>query len=89
MSIEYNNKAIYNQLLYLKSIFDVDKAKSKSLKPLAIDDENFKSASNQGEVNALAEQNRSQFQIYQKVIQKYLDVNGRRFVDLGSIFRNN
>lgn len=89
MSIEYNNKAIYNQLLYLKSIFDVDKAKSKSLKPLAIDDENFKSASNQGEINALAEQNRSQFQIYQKVIQKYLDVNGRRFVDLGSIFRNN
>lgn len=89
MSIEYNNKAIYNQLLYLKSMFDVDKAKSKSLKPLAIDDENFKSASNQGEINALAEQNRSQFQIYQKVIQKYLDVNGRRFVDLGSIFRNN
>lgn len=87
MSIKYNNKMIYNQLMYLQSLFDVEKAKKQQIKPLLLP-EDFKGY-NQGEIEALAEQNRGQFKIYSNVVKKYLDVNGRRFVDLGSIFRSN
>lgn len=87
MKIKYNDKMIYNQLLYLQSIFDIEKTKQQKLKPLILNDSKIKL--NKGEIDALAEQNRKQFSIYQTVIQKYLDVNGRRYVDLGSIFRVN
>lgn len=88
MRIEYSSKMIYNQLLYLQSLFDVDKAKNKKLKELKFD-ESVKLTYNQGEIDALAEQNRSKFSIYGNVVNKYLEVNGRRYVDLSSIFRIN
>ncbi|GMM29280.1 DNA-directed DNA polymerase alpha catalytic subunit [Martiniozyma asiatica (nom. inval.)] len=80
MHLKISDKDIYNQLMYLKSIFDVDKAKKGELKPIS------DSQMNKGEVDALAEQNRRLFNIWVGVINKYLDVNGRRFVDFGSIF---
>lgn len=86
MRIQYSSKMIYNQLLYLKSVFDVDKAKQRKLKELKLEDPG-KASYNQGEIDALAEQNRREFAIYQNVVKKYLDVNGRRYVDLSSIFR--
>lgn len=89
MKINYSDKQIYNQLLYLQTLFDIEKTKQKRLKPLVLEDESTKSTLNQGEIDALAEQNRKQFSIYRKVVQKYLDVNGRRYVDLATIFRMN
>lgn len=83
MKVKYTDKQIFNQLLYLKSLFDADKAISMQLKPID-DKENSLSDS---DVKTLAEQNRREFENYSKVVQKYLDVNGRNYVDLGSIFR--
>ena len=93
MKIKYNDKMIYNQLLYLKSIFDVNKAKEGTLKKLSEDANDEEKSDvikyNQGEIEALAEQNRKQFKNYENVVYKYLNVNGRRYVDLGKIFRSN
>lgn len=94
MKIKYTDKMMYNQLLYLNSIFDADKAKAQKLKELKRDGEDKDedtvvkaSGYNQGEIDALAEQNRRQFKIYQDVVHKYLNLSGRRYVDLGKIFR--
>ncbi|VEU20432.1 DEKNAAC101331 [Brettanomyces naardenensis] len=86
----YTDKQLYNQLLYLQSVFDVDKAKKRSLKPLydlaITDKENVPSQLNQGELDALVEQNRQPFSIFEGVVNKYLDDCGRRYVDMGTIF---
>ncbi|ODQ45732.1 hypothetical protein PICMEDRAFT_34630 [Pichia membranifaciens NRRL Y-2026] len=88
MRIKYSDKMIYNQLLYLQTLFDIEKTKQQQLKPLP-SDKPLPVTLNKGEIDALAEQNRKQFSLLRKVVQKYLDVNGRRYVDLASIFRVN
>ena len=86
----YTDRMLYNQLLYLQSLFDVDKAKKRTLKPLyEVTPENKESLPlelNQGELDALVEQSRPDFAVIQGVITKYLDDCGRRYVDMGSIF---
>ncbi|KAG7728950.1 hypothetical protein KL948_003987 [Ogataea haglerorum] len=87
----YPDKQLYNQLLYAMSLFDVDKAKKRLLKPLTADlgvedKENKLVPMNQGELDALVEQNRESFKTYQMVIDKYLTECGRRYVDMGGIF---
>lgn len=86
MHMKFNDKMLYNQLMYLRSIFDVEKGKSRLLKPLNEEDVEGK-VMNKGELDALAEQNRQLFDIWAGVVDKFLDVNGRRFVNFGSIFR--
>lgn len=86
----YSDKQLYNQLLYLQSLFDVDKAKKRALKPLyvsaASDKENVPAQMNQGELDALVEQSRPLFDSFGTVVNKYLDDCGRRYVEMGSIF---
>lgn len=76
---EYGDLKIYNQLLYFDSLFDVDKAK----KGVNVKSENDDS---QIELSAIAEQNRVRFKIPRKVVEKYLNRCGRRYVDMASIF---
>ncbi|CAH2352175.1 DNA polymerase alpha catalytic subunit A [[Candida] railenensis] len=90
MRYKYSDRALYNQLLYFQSIFDVDKAKGNKLRPIydvldqKRDSEPPKIVA--GQVDALAEQNRELFNGCQEVVQKYLGECGRRYVDMGSIF---
>lgn len=89
MKYKYTDKALYNQLLYFNSIFDVDKAKKNELKPIydvfdTVENQPKKLAS--GQVDALAEQNRELFTQCQDVIQKYLGDCGRRYVDMSGLF---
>lgn len=90
MRYRYNDKQLYNQLLYFQSIFDVDKTKRGELRPLvdALEDSKDKQLPKlpSGQVEALAEQNRELFGICQEVVQKYLGECGRRYVNMGSIF---
>ncbi|CAK7892719.1 DNA polymerase alpha catalytic subunit A [[Candida] anglica] len=89
MRYKYSDRALYNQLLYFQAIFDVDKAKSNQLRPIydALDKaSNAPTKLIQGQVDALAEQNRDLFNGCQEVVQKYLAECGRRYVDMGSIF---
>ncbi|KAG7884903.1 hypothetical protein KL938_001160 [Ogataea parapolymorpha] len=91
MRYTYPDKQLYNQLLYTMSLFDVDKAKKRLLKPLTADlgvedKENKLLPMNQGELDALVEQNRELFKTHQRVVDKYLTECGRRYVDMGGIF---
>ncbi|CUM65230.1 uncharacterized protein PRCAT00002861001 [Priceomyces carsonii] len=87
MRYKYSDKALYNQLLYLQSIFDVDKAKKTQLRPI-YDSFHTKGPAKlaTGQLEALAEQNRELFSHCQEVVQKYLTNCGRRYVDMGAIF---
>lgn len=90
MRYKYSDRALYNQLLYFQSIFDVDKAKKNQLRSIydVFDQKNESEAPKivAGQVDALAEQNRELFNGCQEVVQKYLAECGRRYVDMGSIF---
>lgn len=89
MRYAYSDKALYNQLLYFDSIFDVNKAKKQKLKPLYESHENIENISPKipsAQVEALAEQNRENFSACQDVVQKYLRDSGRRYVDMAGIF---
>lgn len=83
MRYEYTDRELYNQLLYFSSIFNVDKAKKGQLKPLDIPGVE---PVPQGQVEALAEQNRELFSRCSTVPEKYLSNCGRRYVNMGSIF---
>ncbi|KAI5966943.1 POL1 [Candida pseudojiufengensis] len=89
MRYRYSDKALYNQLLYFNSIFDVEKTKNGKLRPIkdALETENDElSKLASGQVNALAEQNKDMFGYCQEVINKYLNECGRRYVNMSSIF---
>lgn len=87
MRYKYSDKALYNQLLYFDSLFDVDKAKKSKLRPLYDEvNENVPVKLPVGTLEALTEQNRDLFATSQNVVQKYLSDCGRRYVNMGSIF---
>ncbi|EDK44463.1 DNA polymerase alpha catalytic subunit [Lodderomyces elongisporus NRRL YB-4239] len=94
MSYRYTDKALYNQLLYFQSIFDVEKTKQRKLRPIrdALEEEGKEGKDGKvaelatGQIEALAEQNRDVFAYCQGVVQKYLAECGRRYVNMGSIF---
>jgi DNA polymerase alpha subunit A len=85
MTQEYNDKMLYNQLLYYDMLFDIEKAKKKTSEEdigiFLLIFELMKEI-----IRALAEQNREGFDIIRGVVAKYLDKCGRRYVDLGGIF---
>ncbi|KAL7267646.1 DNA-directed DNA polymerase alpha catalytic subunit pol1 [Rhizina undulata] len=74
MRYEYNDKMMYNQLLYFASLFDVDKASAKAKKEKNED------------VEILAEHNRLRFGVVGNEVQKYLEKCGHQWVSMGSIF---
>lgn len=84
MRYKYSDKALYNQLLYFDAIFDVDKAKEKKLRPFNYD--STTPAMSDGQVSALAEQNRSLFAQCREVLDTYLKDCGRRYVNMKAIF---
>jgi len=80
MRYEYTEKAIYNQLVYLASLWDVDKIKEKA---------SAKEDLEPGEkerILALAEHNRRRFSTVKSVIDKYLEKCGRQWVLMDMLF---
>lgn len=87
MRYKYSDKELYNQLLYFDSLFDVSKNKTQSLRPLYdSEDKSQPTPMIKGQVDALSEQNRENFEVFKSVVQKYLSDCGRRYVDMGSMF---
>lgn len=78
MKFEYSEKALYNQLLYLQSIFDVDKSLEKMKTGVKME-ENEK-------VKILAGMNRERFSICWDVVKAYLDKSGWGWVSMESLF---
>lgn len=84
MSYKYSDKALYNQLLYFDAIFDVSKAQKNQLRPIVYDVP--VNPMSEGQLNALAEQNKVNFGYCREVVDQYLKVCGRRYVNMGNIF---
>lgn len=78
MHYEYTEKMLYNQLLYLGKMFDVDKAVKE-----------IEKTSNGGgleKIKVLAEVNRERFGTMEAVVKGYLERNGRQWVQMDSLF---
>ncbi|KFZ17349.1 hypothetical protein V502_04634 [Pseudogymnoascus sp. VKM F-4520 (FW-2644)] len=74
MGYEYSEKAMYNQLLYFSSLFDVEKAKEKC------------GGTDRDQVLALGEHNRVRLDTLKGVVERYLDKCGRQWVAMDSLF---
>lgn len=77
MHYEYTEKMLYNQLLYLIKMFDVDKAVKEIEK---MPDGGFE------KIKVLAELNRERFGTAEGVVRGYLERNGRQWVQMDSLF---
>ncbi|SSD58922.1 related to DNA polymerase alpha catalytic subunit A [Saccharomycodes ludwigii] len=82
MHYKYSDRELYNQLLYFDSLFDVDKNKMQKLRAQS----DKSSRLNDGEVRALAEQNRGLLNVSRGVVQKYLNDCARRYVNMSELF---
>lgn len=85
MSFEYTEKALYNQLLYLQNIFDVDKAVEKMNAGTGL----VKSEGGGEEKEKkriLAGMNRDRFGVVWEVVKGYLDKSGWGWVSMDSLF---
>lgn len=72
---EWSDKQLYDQLCYYYSLFDGEGALEKT-----------KGKSNSEEVQILIKRNEEGLNLLKGMTSKYLDRNGRRFVDLSKIF---
>ncbi|KAF5023245.1 hypothetical protein F66182_4697 [Fusarium sp. NRRL 66182] len=79
MRYEYTEKAIYTQLLYFASLWDVDKAKVKATATEM-------SRQDRENILAQAEHNRVRFGTVKGVVDKYLDKCGRQWVAMDTLF---
>jgi len=70
VSFEYSDAMLYNQLRYFLYLFDIEKAR----------------ASNPDEILTLAANHGDFLQRMRQTVEKYLDQNGRRWVDMSSLF---
>ncbi|KAL0930787.1 DNA polymerase alpha catalytic [Colletotrichum truncatum] len=82
MRYEYTEKAIYNQLVYFASLWDVEKAKAKA----SAESGNDLSREDKEKILALAEHNRVRFDTVKGVVDKYLDKCGRQWVAMDTLF---
>lgn len=76
MRYEYTEKAIYNQLVYFASLWDVDKARAEVMQ----------GADDKDRILALAEHNRTRFGTVKGVVDRYLDKCGRQWVAMDMLF---
>ncbi|KAE9979169.1 hypothetical protein BLS_010101 [Venturia inaequalis] len=84
MHQEYTEKALYNQLLFLGSMFDVERAREK-VETMAR--EGVLKGDRKDELRLLAEYNRLRFGTVRKVVKEFLARNGRQWVSMGNLFR--
>jgi DNA polymerase alpha subunit A len=76
MRYEYTERAIYNQLVYFASLWDVDRARTKAAD----------APQDREKILALAEHNRVRFGTVKGVVDRYLDKCGRQWVAMDTLF---
>ena len=82
MNWEFSEKDLWNQLLYLQSLFDVDRAGNKEVK---VDGEGS-TGEELEKVKVLAEVNRERFGTVKDTVEMWLKKNGRQWVQMDSLF---
>lgn len=80
MRYAYGERDAYNQLAYLASLWDVEKARTKASATLV------SNVAEKDRVLALAEHNRVRFGTVKAVVDKYLDKCGRQWVAMDTLF---
>lgn len=73
--LEYSDLALYNQLLYFRNLFDAEKALAAS-----------RGTGRHEDVKSIANANASTLSTGLAAVDKYLDRNGRRYVDMKGLF---
>ena len=81
MSFEYSEKALYNQLLFLQGMFDVDKA----LEKMKVAAGGVKQEDGE-KTRILAGMNRERFSVCEGVVRGYLDKSGWGWVSMEGLF---
>lgn len=85
MSFEFSEKALYNQLLYLQGLFDVD----KSFEKMGAGKQSLvKTEAGEGieKIKVLGEVNRERFGVCVGAVQEYLDKSAWGWVSMDSLF---
>ncbi|KAJ9474897.1 DNA polymerase alpha catalytic subunit A [Pseudozyma hubeiensis] len=77
----YRDKQLYDQLIYLESLFDTSRIRDKVSAGAGTN------KAWQDEVLAMLDVNKRELDMLHKTVDKYLAKNGRRFVKLASLFR--
>lgn len=78
MSWEIREKDVWNQLLYFQSLFDVERV-IKGTEVIKVEEKDEK-------IKILAEVNREKFVTLKGVVEKWLERNGRQWVQMDSLF---
>lgn len=86
MSFEYSEKALYNQLLYLQSIFDTDKMVEKMSAAGGIVKMDSAEGEKREKIKVLAGMNKQRFAICWEVVKAYLDKSAWGWVSMESLF---
>ncbi|TKA82057.1 hypothetical protein B0A55_01508 [Friedmanniomyces simplex] len=84
MAFEYSEKALYNQLLYLQGLFDVDKSLEKMGKPGLVGS-GVKTEENE-KTKVLAGMNRERLGVCGEVVKGYLDRSAWGWVSMEGLF---
>jgi DNA polymerase alpha subunit A len=85
MSYTYSEKDVWNQLLYYKSLFDVDRVGKEAD---GVNGVKADAGSNEKreKMKILAEVNRERFGTLKGVVERWLERNGRQWVQMDSLF---
>ena len=78
MSYEVKERQMWNQLLYFQRLFDVDRVAKPQV--------GIKVEEREEKIRILAEQNRERFGTLKGVVEKWLERNGRQWVQMDSLF---
>lgn len=78
MRFEFSEKALYNQLLYLQGMFDVDKSLEKMKTGVKMEEAE--------KTKILAGMNRERFAVCEGVVKAYLDKSGWGWVSMEGLF---
>ncbi|SCV75007.1 BQ2448_8036 [Microbotryum intermedium] len=72
---QYNDLQLYNQILFFDTLFDLERARTKSA-----------GTATQDQVNEIADAQKPTFDTLRSVVTKHLEKNGRRWVNMQSLF---
>ena len=80
MTFEFSDKALWTQMLYLQSLFDVDRVAQLDAEGIVVNDDE------RDKLRALAEANRKRLDTVKDAVGRWLDKCGRQWVQMDSLF---
>lgn len=86
MRYEYGEKALYNQLLYFRGLWDVDKKGAAAAAAVGGVKREGKEEEDEERVRAVREWNRERFGTVRGVVEGYLKKCGRVWVQMDALF---